>query len=254
MSRKNFPACFAITLKHEGGYVDHPRDPGGATNMGIIRATLAKWRGRAVSKQEVRDLSQNEAAQIYRRNYWDAVKGDALPDGMDLVAYDGGVNSGPRRGAQWLQKGLGVSVDGKIGNQTLTAALNCRNGVEAIQIACAARMGFLRGLRTFSTFGRGWSRRVAGIEAEAVAMYTRDRATVEAQVEPATKKAKQGTAAAAGSGGAGGASVLAELPDVAVYGIVAMAVVLAILFIAQSAHNRHRSDAYVAKSQEMTNG
>lgn len=254
MSRQNFPACLAITLRHEGGYVDHPRDPGGATNMGITRGTLAAWRGRAVSKQEVRDLTKEEVGAIYRRNYWNPVQGDNLPDGMDLVAYDGGVNSGPARGAKWLQKGLRVAADGKIGKQTLSAAINTRDGVTAIQRACAARMGFLRGLRTFSTFGRGWSRRVAEIEAEAVAMYSRDVAVVAGQVEPASKKAKRDTTAAAGSGGAGVAPSLADLPVIAVYGIAAVAIVVAVIFIAQAAQNRRRASAYATKAKEMANG
>ncbi len=155
MSRKNYDACLAHVLKWEGGYVDHPKDPGGATNHGITRATLADFRGKPVSKADVKALTKNEAGRIYRFRYWNKLHGDDLPQGLDLVALDGGVNSGPSRGAKWLQKGLGVAADGDIGRETIGAALNARETVAVIQKACAARMGFLRKLRTWSTFGRG---------------------------------------------------------------------------------------------------
>lgn len=172
MSASNFEAVMDQVFRHEGGYVNHPRDPGGATNMGITKRTLEEWRGRAVSIEEVQTLDKAEAREIYRDRYWNAIRGDDLPTGLDLVAMDGAVNSGPRRGAQWLQRALGVTADGAIGPITLAAAVGAEDKVAVIHAACNARMTFLRGLSTFDVFGRGWSRRVSEVEEAATAMVS----------------------------------------------------------------------------------
>ena len=99
MTAANFDRALTAVLRHEGGYVDHPSDPGGATNLGVTRATLAQWRGRAVSKAEVKALTRAEAAKIYRALYWDEIAGDALPAGLDFAVFDYCVNSGPGRAA-----------------------------------------------------------------------------------------------------------------------------------------------------------
>lgn len=178
MARRNYNAIMDHVFEFEGGYVDHPRDPGGATNMGITRATLEHWLGRHVTKQEVRDLSKDTARRIYRANYWNKVCGDELPGGLDLVAMDAAVNSGPSRGAKWIQQALGVSVDGAIGPVTIKAAME--SDVPAtIQKACDARRSFLRGLRTYDAFGRGWERRVNSVEHRA-----KEMALLEAGAEP----------------------------------------------------------------------
>jgi len=169
MARENFNRVMEGVFRHEGGFVDHPRDPGGATNMGITIGTLSAWRGRSVSPDDVRALTKSEAMQIYKRNYWDKVRGDDLPAGLDYVAMDGAVNSGPRRGAQWLQRALGVKDDGVIGPQTVAAARGA-DAASVINKALDKRMAFLRGLRTFDTFGRGWTRRVSEVRSEALGM------------------------------------------------------------------------------------
>ena len=99
MTASNFEASLAAVLKHEGGYADHPSDPGGATNLGVTRATLTRWRGRPVSKAEIRALTRAEAAKIYRALYWDEIAGDVLPAGLDFAVFDYCVNSGPGRAA-----------------------------------------------------------------------------------------------------------------------------------------------------------
>lgn len=162
-----FALCLAEVLPHEGGYVDHPDDPGGATNLGVTHATLAAWRGKPVTKDDVRNITKAEAAAIYRARYWNAVKGDSLPPGVDLAVFDFAVNSGPVRAAKALQAVLGVPPDGAIGAATL-AALAKAPRVTTIIDLCDARMRFLRGLRTFPTFGKGWTRRVNSIEAAAI--------------------------------------------------------------------------------------
>lgn len=176
MTAANFKACLEHVFASEGGYVDHPKDPGGATNMGITISTLSAWRGSPASKADVRNLTRDEAAKIYRANYWNPVRGDDLPAGLDLVAFDAAVNSGVSRGAAWLQKALGVPADGKIGPQTITAA-NTALLSEAIRHACENRLTFLRGLSTWSTFGKGWASRVSRVQTEALAMAAKPSAT-----------------------------------------------------------------------------
>jgi hypothetical protein len=116
-----FAACLEEVLWHEGGYADNPRDPGGATNLGITIATLGEWRGRAVTKADVKALTREEAAAIYRARYWKRVRGDALPAGLDLAVFDFAVNSGPARAVKALQRELGVAQDGLVGPVTLGA-------------------------------------------------------------------------------------------------------------------------------------
>lgn len=166
--RENFDRCLAEVLRHEGGWSDHPHDPGGATMKGVTLATYRKWKPGA-TKDDLRQITDAELARIYRAGYWDIVRGDDLPAGLDLVAFDGAVNSGPARGAKWLQTGLGVTADGKIGPVTISAAHKAAPGV-AINRACDARMSFLRSLKTWGTFGRGWTRRVEDVRSTALLM------------------------------------------------------------------------------------
>jgi len=180
-----FDRCMDVTLKWEGGYVDHPRDPGGATNMGITHITLAAWRGRRVTKAEVRALTKAEAKEIYRARYWDKVRGDDLPPGFDLVAFDGAVNSGPRRGAEWLQKALGVTPDGVIGPKTIAAA-QAADPAMTINVAMDIRLSFLKRLNTWNTFGKGWGNRVADIRANALRMASRGTSAPSNPTNPLT--------------------------------------------------------------------
>jgi lysozyme family protein len=165
----SFEKALACVLRHEGGWSDHVLDPGGATNRGITRATLERVRGRPVSKAELMALSPAETATIYRRLYWNAVAGDALPAGVDLAVFDCAVNSGPRRAALLLQQALGVTADGIVGPRTLAAAgaADARSLIRQLQ---ASRLAFLRRLPTFAVFGRGWSRRVAEVERAALTL------------------------------------------------------------------------------------
>lgn len=165
----NFDECLAVILRHEGGYVDHPNDPGGATNMGITHKTLSEWRGVAVSKRDVEALSVAEAGAIYRANCWNAIRCDDLPAGVDLAVFDFGVNSGTSRSAKILQGLVGATVDGKIGPETIgkVSAVSAGHLVESI---CDQRLAFLKGLSIWPTFGTGWTRRVEETRAEALAM------------------------------------------------------------------------------------
>lgn len=177
MTERNFEAALAEVLRHEGGYSDHPADPGGATMMGITLATLSAWRGAAASRADLRALTRAEAGAIYRRRYWVAIRGDRLPSGLDLALFDFAVNSGPSRAARCLQQVLGVRVDGRIGPETLAAARGAGEAhlAATIRALCARRRAFLGQLAGFPTFGRGWERRVAAIEKVALALAASDR-------------------------------------------------------------------------------
>lgn len=162
-----FDACLIEVLKHEGGYVYHARDPGGATNKGITLATLRDWRRAAVTKADVMALTTAEAGQIYRARYWDAVKGDQLPPGVDLAVFDMAVNSGPGRAIRILQAALNVPIDGIIGPATLRA-IQAEKPVTLILDICDRRIAFLKTLNTWPVFGKGWSNRVDGVCAAAL--------------------------------------------------------------------------------------
>lgn len=166
-----FEECLTEVLRHEGGYTDHPSDPGGATNMGITRKTLARWRKvtpwTALPKSEVATLTRGEAALIYRASYWNACKAGAMPVGLDLTLFDFAVNSGPDRAVRTLQAALGVPADGEVGPVTLAAVAKVDRG-QLINALCDQRLGFLERLASFATFGRGWSRRVASVRAAAL--------------------------------------------------------------------------------------
>lgn len=173
-----FDACLDEVLKQEGGYVDNPLDPGGATNLGITRKTLAAWRKispwSALAKSEVQALGKSEAANIYKSLYWDRCNAPALPTGLDLALFDFAVNSGPARAITTLQAEFdGLAIDGFVGPVTL-AAINARvahSGVGGlIDALCNRRLTFVRRLAAAATFGAGWTRRIAEIRAAALAM------------------------------------------------------------------------------------
>lgn len=166
-----FLACHAVTAHHEGGWSDHPADPGGATMFGITIGTLSDWRGQPVTPAEVRALTKAEALAIYRSRYWAAVRADDLFAGLDLAVYDWAVNAGPGRAVRGLQGLLDVPVDGGIGPVTLAAvrAVHPSNRRHLVGALCDARLAHLRGLATWETFRRGWTERVNDVRAKALA-------------------------------------------------------------------------------------
>ena len=164
----NFNHCLDLVLVHEGGYVNHPKDPGGATNRGVTQAVYdayRKTRGRGA--QSVKFITDEEVNAIYKFQYWDRVQGDLLPAGLDYAVFDFAVNSGVGRASKYLQAVLGVAQDGQIGARTLAAITNPSNAINAL---CDRRMSFLRNLRTFLTFGKGWTRRVTDVRKHALEM------------------------------------------------------------------------------------
>ena len=169
MAINNWPQCFALVLKNEGGYVDNPADPGGATNLGCTKAVWEQYIGRSVTKDDIKALTPNDVMPLYKAKYWDTIKGDDLPEGVDYAVFDFAINSGPSRAAKALQSVLSVTVDGQIGPATLRA-LETANPREVATAVCEARLAFLQSLPTYGTFGKGWSRRVAEVEQTAFNM------------------------------------------------------------------------------------
>tara|TARA_B100001939_G_C16937739_1_gene616885 strand:+ start:1503 stop:2018 length:516 start_codon:yes stop_codon:yes gene_type:complete len=155
----DFNKCLQIILHHEGGYVDHPKDPGGETNLGVTKRVYEEFGG----SKDMKDLEVEDVEPIYKKNYWDRVKGDDLPSGLNLCVFDFAVNAGPGRAAKYLQDMIGTVVDGGIGPNTLKALENYINehGLDnTIEKYQRNRQGYYESLSHFDTFGRGWTRRV----------------------------------------------------------------------------------------------
>ena len=166
---RNFARALSLVLKHEGGWSDHPADPGGATMKGITLSVFRQYVEPKATKDDLRRITDAQVASVYRKQYWDVVKGNDLPDGVDYAVFDFAVNSGPSRSVKYLQSIVGAKQDGKIGPDTLAKA---RAMVRAtiINDLCDKRMAFLKGLKAWTTFGKGWTSRVSSVRAEALKM------------------------------------------------------------------------------------
>lgn len=168
--KAGFPASLAHVLASEGGYVNDPRDPGGATNKGVTQHVYDLWRrSKGLAPRNVRALEQTELEAIYRKLYWDACRCDDLPAGVDYCVFDFAVNSGPARAARCLQLAAGVTDDGQIGPMTL-AAVNAKSACELINEISAQRLLYLTKLPTFDHFGKGWTTRVGEVGRAAAEM------------------------------------------------------------------------------------
>tara|TARA_E500000178_G_C16966771_1_gene728849 strand:+ start:796 stop:1305 length:510 start_codon:yes stop_codon:yes gene_type:complete len=154
-----FQRCLTIILHHEGGYVNHPKDPGGETNLGVTKRVYEDFGG----TKDMKDLIVEDVEPIYKKNYWDRVKGDQLPSGLDLCVFDFGVNAGTGRAAKYLQQMIGTTPDGGIGPMTLKKLDEYikEEGLEnTILDYQQERQSYYQQLSTFDTFGKGWTRRV----------------------------------------------------------------------------------------------
>ncbi len=173
--RSNFAHVLPLLFEDEGGYCNDAGDPGGPTKWGIIYDDLIQWRGlpRTASKASriaaVQAVTKDEAAAIYKAKYWDALRCDDLPAGVDYAVFDYGVNSGIRRAARVLQRIVGAKADGVVGGMTL-AAVGRMAPEKIIDGLSDERLGFLQRLRTWRIFGRGWKRRVVHVHADALLM------------------------------------------------------------------------------------
>lgn len=152
----NFERAFEKLLGHEGGFVDHPKDPGGATRYGITQR-VARANG---YEGDMRNLPISEAKRIARKDYWDAVRADDMPDAVRFDLFDAAYNSHPTQATKWLQRAAGAADDGIIGPKTLLAVRMADPHKLAARFN-GHRLSFLTDLKTWPTFGRGWARRIA---------------------------------------------------------------------------------------------
>ena len=165
----NFPKSLAAVLVHEGGYVFNKLDPGGETNLGCTKAVWEEHCGHPVDTKVMKALTPADVGPLYKNKYWDKVKGDDLPNGVDYCVFDAAINSGPSRAAKWLQACVNVYADGIIGNMTIQAVRN-KDPKELINDYCAYRLAYLKMLQTWQTFGKGWERRVKEVNATALSL------------------------------------------------------------------------------------
>jgi len=167
--KDNFDECLKMLLHHEGGYVNHPKDPGGETNLGVTKRVYEKWGG----TKDMKDLTIEDVAPIYKKEYWDRCKCDDLESGVDWAVFDWAVNSGTGRASKAIQKICGASQDGAIGPKTL-ALIGTQDTNYVVEEFGKIRQQFYESLKTFDTFGRGWTRRNKETTEKALEMIEED--------------------------------------------------------------------------------
>ena len=167
--KENYFRCLKMLLKHEDGFVNHPNDSGGMKSLGVTKTTLEEYWGREVTELEMRSLTPDEVAPLYKAKYWDAIRGDDLASGLDWACFDWCVNSGSRRPAQALQRIVSAKPDGKIGTKTLQAIAKS-DPLLIVEKLHDSRQNLYESLRTFPTFGKGWTRRNKETMEQAISM------------------------------------------------------------------------------------
>jgi len=159
-----FERSLKKVLMHEGLWSNHPQDPGGATMQGVTQRVYDSYRsGKGLPARSVRIISEDELRDIYRARYWNLIKGDKLPPGVSFVVFDGAVNSGVSQSAKWLQRALGLKADGLIGPATLGKVNEHPNHDGLVDQILDQRFKFMKSLKTWPTFGKGWTRRVEDV-------------------------------------------------------------------------------------------
>ena len=172
MAASNFSPSLALVLSFEGGFVNDPKDPGGATCWGVTLDTLSAWRGVKCSVADVRCLTRAAVGPIYAKRYWSPIQGDTLPAGLDLLTFDAAVNQGVGAATRMLQRAVGVADDGDLGPTTL-AAIKSLAPAELIEKLQTERINAYRLDAGFSRFGAGWLRRVNSMAATGLAWTKR---------------------------------------------------------------------------------
>lgn len=170
--KSNFHQSLAWVLESEGGFVNNPADPGGMTNLGVTRRAWQDYFGRSISEAEMRALTPLVVTPFYRVSYWNAIRGDELPAGLDYALFDFAVNSGVHRASLSLQSILGATQDGIIGPITLSKVrLYFQDHTDIlIKNLTFARLDFLHHLPTWPTFGKGWEARVKKVQENALTL------------------------------------------------------------------------------------
>lgn len=238
MAARNREAAILRVLAHEGGYTNHPADPGGPTNWGITIYDARRYWKRGVRAADVRAMPREIALAIYKTKYWDVLRGDDLPAGIDYVVFDYGVNSGVGRAAKVLRRALAIRDGGDGVTDDVIAAARRADSKNLIQAICAERLAFLRSLKTWAVFGAGWGRRVVNVRAAALAMAASERPCEISIGESAADRGKavvadRPAARAATIGGtlaAGAASTIAA-PDRTAAAIAVIATILAVVAV-----------------------
>lgn len=239
MAVGNFPACNAFTRKEEGGYSNHPSDPGGKTMNGITEKTFHGWlKAQGKKLRDVRTITPAEVDAIYKGEYWDKARCDTLAFGVDLAVYDASVNSGVSRGRKWLMASIGG------------------DDVTTIKKICKARLSFMKSLKIWETFKNGWSGRVARCEAAGIKMNLEKAGKragpvlAQVQEEAMTQKKKEdkriGGTVVVGGGGAVGSDQIATAADAANYSgwvlfgvlVVSLAVIAVLVWRSRTQRNR----------------
>jgi lysozyme family protein len=225
-----FKDALSRVLMHEGGRVDHPKDPGGRTNKGITQRVYSAWRQKsALPVRDVFQIDDMEVEAIYRFQYWEPIHAEIMPAGVGYVVFDGAVNSGPKQSAKWLQRALGSlytsGIDGQIGTVTLQAVAAYPDNDQLIAGICERRMIFLQALKTWPTFRKGWTARVQDVLAAGQAWASgsvpspaeyRPGGERKADIEDAKSDPPKAPGDIAGGGGvvaAGGGGVLEQVRE-----------------------------------------
>ena len=254
MAATSYDTALTRLLKDEGGYGDHPSDPGGPTNFGITLADARRyWKGNATAA-DVRAMPQSVARKIYRERYWNATRCDELPAGVDYAVFDYGVNSGVGRAGKVLRRVLKLSDASSVVSDDVVAAALRANASVLVKSICAERLAFLRSLKTFPVFGRGWTTRVNGVQAAALMMAgpQRPQLPVPKQIESAPGKAilpksnPSGTASAGAvvAAGAASAATTGRL-EIALLVVIAAAIAAIAIFLIWRWRHRAQQEAVV---------
>ena len=163
----SFKECLDLVLKSEGGWVNHPQDPGGETNLGVTKRVWEEYVGHPVDS--LKKLTKEDVAPLYELKYWRPCYCEVLPRGLDFVVFSMGVNAGPGRSVKLLQSAIGCVPDGVIGPRT-RELISSSNGANIIKKFSTARREYYQSLKTFPIFGKGWLLRVDREEQEALEM------------------------------------------------------------------------------------
>jgi lysozyme family protein len=165
----DFKECLELVLKSEGGFVNHPSDPGGMTNLGVTKKVWEDFVGHPVSEADMRALTPEKVAPLYEQKYWRPTYCEVLPRGLSLLIFSMGINAGPGRGVKLLQSSIGCVADGVIGPRTMEL-IKSADVTDLIQKYSNARRDYYKSLKTFEVFGKGWLARVDREEKEALNM------------------------------------------------------------------------------------